>query len=60
MLKYTFYYLDLFQVVFDSTGSIVAVYRKYNLWTGEDYTYNIDQQPQLNYFDTDFGRLIFI
>jgi len=44
------------QVVFDPTGEIVTSYRKYNLWIGEDLTYNVDKQPQLRYFDTPFGR----
>jgi len=44
------------QMVFDKQGTVVGVYHKYNLWTGEDRFYNIDDTPNLVYFDTEFGR----
>ena len=43
-------------MVFDKTGNIAAVYHKYNLWTSELPAYNIEAQPDLVYFDTNFGR----
>ncbi len=46
----------IFKVVFNPAGEIVTSYRKYNLWIGEDLTYNVDKLPQLRYFDTPFGR----
>jgi len=44
-------------VIFDNTGALVGVYHKYNLWTSELVTYDIDPLPQLVTVDTDFGRL---
>merc|ERR1711936_212617 len=45
------------QVVYDNTGALVAIYHKYNLWTSELPTFNVDPLPQLVTVDTDFGRL---
>ena len=45
-------------VVFDSGGFLVGVYHKYNLWTSELNTFDIDPSgPQLVTVDTPFGRL---
>eukprot|EP00092_Neocalanus_flemingeri_P008400 GFUD01009056.1.p1 GENE.GFUD01009056.1~~GFUD01009056.1.p1 ORF type:complete len:524 (-),score=153.49 GFUD01009056.1:111-1682(-) len=44
-------------VIFDNTGALVAVYHKYNLWTSELPTFDIDPLPQLVTVDTAFGRL---
>jgi len=45
-------------VVFDSNGILVGVYHKYNLWTSELNTFDIDPNgPQLVTVDTPFGRL---
>jgi len=44
-------------VIFDNTGALVGVYHKYNLWTSELLTYDIDPLPQLVTVDTEFGRL---
>ena len=44
-------------VVFDNTGALVGVYHKYNLWTSELPTFDIDPVPQLVTVDTEFGRL---
>ena len=45
-------------VVFDSDGVLVGVYHKYNLWTSELNTFDIDPSgPQIVTVDTPFGRL---
>ena len=45
-------------VVFNSGGFLVGVYHKYNLWTSELNTFDIDPSgPQLVTVDTPFGRL---
>jgi len=44
-------------VVFDNTGALVGVYHKYNLWTSELPTFDVDTVPQLVTVDTEFGRL---
>ena len=44
-------------VVYDNKGSLVGVYHKYNLWTSELDTFDIDLAPSLVTVDTEFGRL---
>ena len=45
-------------VVLDSDGVLVGVYHKYNLWTSELNTFDIDPSgPQIVTVDTPFGRL---
>merc|ERR1712212_1381635 len=44
-------------VVYDNTGALVGVYHKYNLWTSELPTYDVDPVPQLVTVETEFGRL---
>ena len=45
-------------VVFDSNGVLVGVYHKFNLWTSELNTFDIDPSgPQIVTVDTPFGRL---
>ena len=44
-------------IVFDNKGSLVGVYHKYNLWTSELTTFDIDLAPSLITIDTEFGRL---
>ena len=45
-------------VVLDDSGRLVAVYHKFNLWTSELGTFDIDVEgPQLVTVDTPFGRL---
>ena len=33
------------------------MYHKYNLWTGEEKVYDIDNSTNLVFLDTEFGRL---
>jgi len=40
-------------VVFDNEGSMIAVYHKFNLWTSELKSYDIDQSPTIITFDTE-------
>ena len=44
-------------VVYDNKGRLVGVYHKYNLWTSELDTFDIDLAPSLVTVDTEFGRL---
>jgi pantetheine hydrolase len=45
-------------VVLDSLGRLAALYHKYNLWTSELNTFDIDPAgPQLVTLETPFGRL---
>merc|ERR1711936_200392 len=44
-------------VVFDSVGSLVGVYHKYNLWTTELPIYDIDSIPNIVTVETPFGTL---
>ena len=44
-------------VLYDTSGRLVGVYHKYNLWTSELNTFDIDLAPSLVTVDTEFGRL---
>ena len=44
-------------VVFSNNGSLVGVYHKYNLWTSELDTFDIDLAPSIVTVETEFGRL---
>ena len=44
-------------VLYNKTGHLVGVYHKYNLWTSELSTYDIDLSPSLVTVETEFGRL---
>ena len=44
-------------VLYNKTGNLVGVYHKYNLWTSELSTFDIDLAPSIVTVQTEFGRL---
>ena len=44
-------------VLYSNTGNLVGVYHKYNLWTSELDTFDIDLAPSIVTVETEFGRL---
>ncbi len=43
------------EVIYDTTGKLMAKYHKWNLFDTEIPWFNIDKEPQNVYIDTDFG-----